>query len=142
MKKEYHIKLTHNVVGLEQIEGVSTEPGTEASPAESADAMVKKSHKQGGTSRAIATHLGKQAVAYVTSNYGNLTGDYIAQAHLSEGVEIGGLIGLGFSSPLGAVIALGTVGVKAVNRAIDVDKSETISANLRERTGLANGGSR
>jgi len=142
MKKEYHIKVTNTVVGLEQIDGAATEPGTPASPKETADAMVKKSTKEGGTAKAIATHLKKQAISYVTSNYGNLTGDYIAQANISEGVEIGGLIAMGLSSPLGAVVAIGSIAIKVGNRYVDVDKSETISANMRERTGLATGGSR
>ena len=39
-------------------------------------------------------YMGKQAMNYGLSNYGNLTGDYIMQEQLSAGVE---LLGYGIS---------------------------------------------
>jgi hypothetical protein len=86
--------------------------------------------------------LGKQALSYGLSNYGDLTGDHIGQTRLNEGLEVAGLVGMALSSPVGAIAALGSVGIKAANRYIDVKKSEIASEALRQRVGLSRSGSR
>lgn len=140
--KEYRIKVTNEIVGLENgADGTNNAVGGSQDQNQTANKLVKKS-AGGGVGKAIAVNMGKQALAYATSNYGNLTGDYINQAHISEGIEMAGLLAMGLSSPVGAAAAIGAVGIRAVNRYIDVRKSETVSANLKERTGLTKGGSR
>ena len=141
--KEYKIKVTNEIVGLENGGGQSQIDNGTSEPAQNqnAKAVVKKS-ASGGVGKAVAVNMGKQAFSYATSNYGNLTGDYIGQANISEGFEIAGLIAMAATGWIGAAAAIGAIGVKAVNRFVDVRKSEVASANMRERTGLSKGGSR
>ncbi len=142
--KEYKIKVTNEIVGLENGADGTNSPiggGTAQNQNQTANKLVKKS-AGGGVGKAIAISMGKQALAYATSNYGNLTGDYINQANISEGIEIAGLLAMGISSPVGAAAAIGAIAIRAVNRYIDVRKSETVSANMKERLGIAKGGSR
>lgn len=91
---------------------------------------------QAGAGKAVIAHLGKQAAQYAIGNYGNLTGDYITQAKLSGVVELAGMAALAFSSPVGAVAAVGSLAIQTANHFIDIEKSRQESDFLRIRTGM------
>ena len=136
MAKEYKISIQNNIVGLENAEaGQSQMQAPMQSQSAQTEALASKTSKFGSTSKAIATYMGKQALSYGLSNYGNLTGDHIGQTRINEGLEVAGLIGMAASGWVGAAAALGSVAVKAVNRYVDVKKSEIQSNAMRIRTG-------
>ena len=87
-------------------------------------------------------HLGKQAVQYGISNYGNLTGDTIGQQQINAVLEVAGIVAMAAQGPLGMIAAAGVVGFKIADRAIDIEKSKIISRNMQQRTGITFGGSR
>ena len=87
-------------------------------------------------------YMGKQALNYGLSNYGSLTGDYIGQEKIGAGIELLGLAALVSTGWMGVVAAGASVGIKAVNRGIDISKSRTASNLQMERLGLTQGGSR
>ena len=88
-------------------------------------------------------YMGKQAMNYGLSNYGNLTGDYIMQEQLSAGVELLTMgLALAKGGALGVLYTGVSLGLKVVNRGIDISKSRTISNIQMERLGLTKGGSR
>lgn len=138
MPKEYKISIQNQIVGLERVE--TEQPQVQApmqSQSAQTEALASKTSKFGSASKAIAIHMGKQALNYALSNYGNLTGDYIAQARISETLELAGLIAMAASGPVGMVAAAGNVAIKAFNRYIDVRKSEIQSNAMRIRTGAS-----
>lgn len=87
-------------------------------------------------------YLGKQALNYGLSNYGSLTGDYIGQEKIGAGIELLGLAALVSTGWMGVVAAGTSVGIKAINRGIDISKSRVASNLQMERLGLTQGGSR
>lgn len=136
MPKEYKISIQNQIVGLERVE--TEQPQVQApmqSQSAQTEALASKTSKFGSASKAIAIHMGKQALNYALSNYGNLTGDHITQARISETLELAGLIAMAASGPVGMVAAAGNVAIKAFNRYIDVRKSEIQSNAMRIRTG-------
>ncbi len=138
MPKEYKISIQNQIVGLERVE--TEQPQVQApmqSQSAQTEALASKTSKFGSASKAIAIHMGKQALSYAVSNYGNLTGDYIGQTRINEGLEIAGLIGMAASGWVGAAAAVGSVAIKAVNRYVDVKKSEIQSNAMRIRTGAS-----
>lgn len=146
MGKEIDIYIHHTIEG----EGGGT-VGVDTSSIGAEDATEKqkrvtKTAADGmGIAKLVGVQIGKKALQYATSNYGNLTGDYITQTHITEGLEIGGYVGMIAARPLLGTIAVATtVGIKAVNRAIEVRKSEQEAIVLRERVGdiISSGGRR
>lgn len=136
MPKEYKISIQNQIVGLERVE--TEQPQVQApmqSQSAQTEALASKTSKFGSASKAIAIHMGKQALNYALSNYGNLTGDHITQARISETLELAGLIAMAASGPVGMVAAAGNVAIKAFNRYIDVRKSEIQANALKVRTG-------
>jgi hypothetical protein len=137
LAKEYKISIDNNLVGLEQVgqsasQEVKSPIGDQNAKAE---ALAEKTSKFGSISKAIAVQMGKQALNYALSNYGSLTGDYITQNKISEMLEVGSLIAMAASGWVGAAAAIGAVAVKAVNRYVDVKKSEIQSNAMQIRTG-------
>lgn len=135
--KEYRISINNNLVGLERVTEQKELFQPENVQAARTEALAEKTAKMGSTSKAIAIHMGRQALSYAVSNYGNLTGDYIGQTRINEGLEIAGLIGMAASGWVGAAAAVGSVVIKAVNRYVDVKKSEIQSNAMRIRTGAS-----
>jgi hypothetical protein len=136
LPKEYKISIQNQIVGLERVE--TEQPQVQApmqSQSAQTEALASKTSKFGSASKAIAIHMGKQALNYALSNYGNLTGDHITQARISETLELAGLIAMAASGPVGMVAAAGNVAIKAFNRYIDVRKSEIQANALKVRTG-------
>ena len=88
-------------------------------------------------------YMGKQAMNYGLSNYGNLTGDYIMQEQIGAVTELAGMAtSVLVGGWLGAVAVTAQLGLKVVNRGIDISKSRTTSNIQMERLGLTKGGSR
>lgn len=135
--KEYRISINNNLVGLEKVTEQKELIQPENVQAARTEALAEKTAKMGSTSKAIAIHMGRQALSYAVSNYGNLTGDYIGQTRINEGLEVAGLIGMAASGWVGAAAAVGSVVIKAVNRYVDVKKSEIQSNAMRIRTGAS-----
>ena len=143
MAKEYKISIQNQIVGLERVE--TEQPQMQAptqapmqSQSAQTEALASKTSKFGSASKAIAIHMGKQALSYAMSNYGNLTGDYIGQARINETLEVAGLIGMAVAGGwVGVTAAVGAVAIKAVNRYVDVKKSEIQSNAMRIRTGAS-----
>jgi hypothetical protein len=96
----------------------------------------------GSTGKAIAAKMITQAGSYFVSNYGNLSGDYIGQTRINEGIELAGLVGMALTGWAGAAAAIGAVAVRAANRYTNVKKSEAISNAMQLRTGLIRGRSK
>lgn len=142
MSKEYHIYLDHNIaVGGEQTGGQLSEI---SSPEKSAKKQQSEA-KTGATAKLVGVYIGKQAFQWATSNYGNLTGDYVGQAWINESIELTGLIGGILVKPLtGGIIAGVVIAKKAVDNYIERTKANQKAQVLRERVGgiLSSGGRR
>lgn len=142
MSKEYHIYLDHNIaVDGEQTGGQLSET---SSPEKSAKKQQSEA-KTGATAKLVGVYIGKQAFQWATSNYGNLTGDYLGQAWISESIEFAGLVGGILVKPvLGSVIAAAVIAKKATDKYIERTKANQEAMQLRERTGslLSSGGRR
>lgn len=143
MAKEYKISIQNQIVGLERVE--TEQPQVQApmqapmqSQSAQTEALASRTATAGSASKAIAVHMGKQALSYAVSNYGNLTGDYIGQARINETLEVAGLIGMAVAGGwVGVAAAVGSLAIKAVNRYVDVKKSEIHSNAMRIRTGAS-----
>lgn len=96
--------------------------------------------------------LGKRALSYGASQYGNITGNYIMQNKIDNAITIAGYvgqIGVGFAvgGPVGGIVSTiavaGQIGVSAVSYEIDRAKTNA-QANylMQQRGGLLNGNSR
>lgn len=83
----------------------------------------------------IAAQMGKKALQFATSNYGNLTGDYVMQEKISSVIELGGLVAMASQGPVGIAAAVGSVAIQGINYAIDIKKKNQQSAFIRERVG-------
>lgn len=139
MAKEYKISIQNQIVGLERVE--TEQPQVQApmqSQSAQTEALASRTATVGSASKTIAIHMGKQALSYAVSNYGNLTGDYIGQARINETLEVTGLIGMAVAGGwVGVAAAVGSLAIKAVNRYVDVKKSEIHSNAMRIRTGAS-----
>ena len=142
MSKEYHIYLDHNIaVDGEQTGGQLSET---SSPEKSAKKQQSEA-KTGANAKLVGVYIGKQAFQWATSNYGNLTGDYLGQAWISESIELAGLIGGILVKPLtGGIVAGVVIAKKAIDKSIERAKANQEAMLLRERTGslLSSGGRR
>jgi hypothetical protein len=99
-------------------------------------ALTKDKSNDRTASKAIAAYLGKQALSYAVSNYGNLTGDYIAQANMQGTIEIAGMIAMAVSSPVGAITATVGLAIRVANNSIENYKKSLATEQLRLRTGM------
>ena len=89
-----------------------------------------------GVAKTIAINIGKQALQYATSNYGNLTGDYVMQNNISSGIELASLGLMALTGGVVGIFAAGTsLAIKGINYAIDNKKSENQARMLAERVG-------
>ena len=110
---EYKIKIDNEIVGLEKV-NVATDPQRQLAPDKAAEAL-KQQASMSGVGKTIAITLGKQALNYAVSNYGNLTGDYVTQQNIQAGIEIASTVALLASGPVGTVVAAGNIGVRLLN---------------------------
>lgn len=131
MAKEIVIKVDHTLKGDTDV----TQETTETQDAQASTERVKKKADK-SPSKTIAMYMSKQALNYAVSNYGNLTGDYIAQANIQGTIEIGGIVAMAFTGPVGVVASIGAVGIKVASQQIDLYKKNLNTQLLRERTGM------
>lgn len=98
-----------------------------------------KSMSQGvnsSTSKMVATYVGTQALKWATSNYGNLTGDYVTQANINEGIAIAGMgIAMAQSPIMGGLAAATALTVKGIERMLEIREQEQRAQSIRERVG-------
>lgn len=131
---EYKIKIDNEIVGLEKV-NVATDPQRQLAPDKAAEAL-KQQASMSGVGKTIAIILGKQALNYVVSNYGNLTGDYVTQQNIQAGIEIASTVALLASGPVGTVVAAGNIGVRLLNDFMTREKHNRDVEILRMRTGM------
>ncbi len=97
-------------------------------------AQVNRS--RGGVGNAVVVGVATKALQFGLSNYGNLTGDYITQSKIEGIIEMGGLITMAATGPIGATTAIMALTLKEVNRQIDITKKNQATDLLRQRTGM------
>lgn len=139
MSKVYEININHNIEGGGgQIDGGTTTPETTQKK------QVEQSKTGSTAGKLIGVYVAKQAFQWATSNYGNMTGDYIGQQWISEGIEITGLAIAALKSPMGLAVAGAVLAKKAIDKAVEVQKSKQNAQQLRERVGgiVSSGGRR
>lgn len=139
MSKVYEININHNIEsGGGQIDGGTTTPETTQKK------QVEQSKTGSTAGKLVGVYIAKQAFQWATSNYGNMTGDYIGQQWISEGIEITGLAIAALKSPMGLAVAGAVLAKKAIDKAVEVQKSRQNAQQLRERVGgtVSSGGRR
>lgn len=144
MGKTIDIYIHHDIQGESVSSNATGGELTAGTNPQQAEKKTEKTATSGGTAKSIGVYLGKQALQYATSNYGDLTGDYIGQAWVTEGIEFAGMIGVAASSPMGAVAVGVSLTKKAIDNSIAIKKANQETAQLRERVGgvLSSGGRR
>lgn len=141
MPTEYRIPIQAEIKVLKQ-EGNAQSPTPAQDPNTpqlSSNASTKNitENTQSSVVKTMAVQMGRQALQYALSNYGNLTGDYMGQSNISAGIEIGSLALMTITGgAVGALAAIGTLTVKNLNYYLDVKKSENQARAMRERVGL------
>ncbi len=84
---------------------------------------------------AVAADLGKKAIQWGISNYGELTGDYTTQQALQTGIELAGSVAIiAASGWIGAAAVAANYTTKFANNLIAMRKSQTSAAMLQART--------
>lgn len=88
------------------------------------------------TSKAVATYIGTQAIRWGLSNYGNLTGDYLAQDALQNAVSLAGVgIAMVQSPIMGGAVAATMLVTAGVNRLVEMGNQERRANSITERVG-------
>ena len=139
MSKVYEININHNIEG-----GGGQIGGGNATPETTQKKQVEQSKTGSTAGKLVGVYIAKQAFQWATSNYGNMTGDYIGQQWISEGIEITGLAIAALKSPMGLAVAGAVLAKKAIDKAVEVQKSRQNAQQLRERVGgtVSSGGRR
>ena len=133
---KYDISLNHNITsdysGIEPVQ----------SPQQAQQQIVTKSKGSNSAKLvvvAVATKAGQQGV----SSYGQITGDYVTQAKLTEGVQGLGMVAAVAKGGVLGVAGVGlTLGTMGVNQWVDIKVANQKSQSLRERTGMSTSGGR
>lgn len=134
VKNKYRIPIQVEITAKMSSEN-NDDPTPKDEVSEESNPKTKK--ESSNIAKTMAIYMGKQAAQYLVSNYGNLTGDYMGQANLSAGIELGSMaMMVAKGGPVGAVVAAGTLAVKGLNYYLDNKKSENRARALRERVGL------
>lgn len=117
----------------------SPSPQSKATPEQTQKKIAKEASNEasGSVSKLVAIQIGKQALQYGMSNYGNLTGDYVTQANIGAGVQIAGLVAMASQGPLGIAAAVFSLSTQALNYGLDIAKKNREVQFLRERVGMA-----
>jgi len=135
VRKEYRIKIDNELIGLER---VGTEPAQSQDPSKAAERLERETSSS-GIGKTIAITMGRQALNYAISNYGNLTGDYVTQERIQAGIEIFSTITMMITGGVpGIIIGAGSIALKAVSQQIDITKRNREVDLLRMRTGTMN----
>ena len=139
MSKVYEININHNIEG-----GGGQIGGGNATPETTQKKQTEQSKTGSTAGKLVGVYIAKQAFQWATSNYGNMTGDYIGQQWISEGIEIAGLTVAALKSPTGVAVAGAVLAKKAIDKAVEVQKSKQNAQQLRERVGgtVSSGGRR
>jgi hypothetical protein len=82
---------------------------------------------------AIGVMLAKKALQFGVANYGNLTGDYRTEANINGAIEVGGLVGMMATGPIGIAVALSSIGLQIASSEIEKSKKRTALSFQRER---------
>jgi hypothetical protein len=82
---------------------------------------------------AVGVMLAKKALQFGVANYGNLTGDYRTGENISGAIELGGLVGMMATGPVGIAVALSSIGLQIASSEIEKSKKRTEVQFLRER---------
>lgn len=141
MPTEYRIPIQAEINVLKQ-EGNAQSPTPAQDPnipqlPSNASTQSIVENTQNSVVKTMAVQMGRQALQYALSNYGNLTGDYVGQSNISAGIEIGSLALMTITGgAVGALAAIGALTVKNLNYYLDVKKSENQARAMRERVGL------
>ncbi len=130
--KEYKLTISNEIIGLEAVDAGPTETET---PTETAKKLKKKATLE-EIGKTIAIQMGTKALTFATSNYGNLTGDYIMQDNIQGIIQGVGLIGMIASGPSGAILAGSGLAIQAVGQSLERSKRKTEVEMLRLRTGM------
>ena len=143
MSKDYHIYIDHNIETSDEQTGGQIAGST--SPEKTAKKQQEEAKSGSSAAKLVGVYIGKQAFQWATSNYGNLTGDYLGQAWINESIELAGLVGGILVKPLtGGIIAGVVIAKKAIDKSIDRAKANQEAMLLRERVGgtVSSGGRR
>lgn len=130
------VELNLNVKEQSSNDHLDLQEGTGQTP--EADMSAKEMSKNVGSSPAkmVMTYVGTQAVKWATSNYGNLTGDYLTQANINEGIAIAGMGVAIMQSPLiGGLAAATALTVKGIEKMLEIREQEQRASSIRERFG-------
>jgi hypothetical protein len=138
----YRVEIDHNISG-ETDTKMTGEP-LPTSSAQQKAVSGRKTKAFSSVAKLAGVAIGKQALTWTTSNYGNLTGDYIGQEKINSTIEVSASVGAIIASPLLGSLAVGAgLAVKAIDKTIETKKNNQIAIQLRERTqGATEKGSR
>lgn len=87
------------------------------------------------STKMVILNEAKKAINYGLNSYGDLTGDYITQDNLQDAVELGQLMIMASSGPIGAVAATSALAYKMVSQEINLIKKNQEVKFFNERTG-------
>ncbi len=137
MDTEYRIPINVELIATES-KGTPS-PTSKATPDQTQKKIAKEASNEasGSVSKLVAIQIGKQALQYGMSNYGNLTGDYVTQANIGAGVQIAGLVAMASQGPLGIAAAVFSLSTQVLNYGLDIAKKNREVQFLRERVGVA-----
>lgn len=100
---------------------------------------VVSSQSRTNPAKAILTKMAKQAAATALNNYGNITGDYVAQQNLQTVVgEAGAIAGAIAMGPVGMALYAIDKGFQVFNYISQLKRSETESAFKQKRVYASN----
>lgn len=138
----YKIEIDHNITGDSE-QKVTGETLPSASAQKKA-VTGRKTKAFSSVAKLAGVAIGRQALTWSTSNYGNLTGDYIGQEKINSAIEINTSIGAIIAAPLLGSLAVGAgLAVKSINKTIEIKKNNQVAMQLKERTqGATEKGSR
>lgn len=135
----YTIRLEHDVEVTSR-EGVDTETVTTNVTQEAqVDKLSKEARSGKSLALSMAAQYGKQIAGYALSNYGNLTGDYVTQRTITEGINLIGTAASIIANPvLGTISTMLNVGTQIADIAIQNKAINKQAEFLRERTQTMN----
>lgn len=138
----YKIEIDHNITGDSE-QKVTGETLPSASAQQKA-VTGRKTKAFSSVAKLAGVAIGRQALTWSTSNYGNLTGDYIGQEKINSAIEINTSIGAIIAAPLLGSLAVGAgLVVKSINKTVEIKKNNQVAMQLKERTqGATEKGSR
>jgi hypothetical protein len=129
--KEYFIRVDTNIIDNTDNENVTQQPTSQETSAK----KVAQESRGKNLGAIAAIQIGKQALNFGLSNYGNLTGDYVTQTQLKAGASLLAAGAMIIANPLvGTIATVGTIGTQAIMAAINVAKTDREAALLRQRT--------